>query len=222
MNRVGIPRSLFYYYYGNFWQDFFDSLNIPYVISPISNQDIINRGVEASNDEMCLSLKNYLGHVDYLKDKCDYILVPRISNFKNSNQTCTNFWAAYDIVKNKFQTKLLHYNIDLDKGKTLKKGLYKIGKELGKTKHQIKKAYKYALIKEKRHHGYMTSVLIGLSNIIFKDEENNVEKIILKIDSLNKKSQKTASLANFEKVKRKYGRYTYVLTKDSQNKRAQQ
>ena len=68
----------------------------------------------------------------------------------------------------------------------------------------------------------MTSVLIGLSNIIFKDEENNVEKIILKIDSLNKKSQKTASLANFEKVKRKYGRYTYVLTKDSQNKRAQQ
>ena len=80
----------------------------------------------------------------------------------------------------------------------------------------------YALIREKRHHGYMTSVLIGLSNIIFKDEENNVEKIILKIDSLNKKSQKTASLANFEKVKRKYGRYTYVLTKDSQNKRAQQ
>lgn len=150
MNRVGIPRSLFYYYYGNFWQDFFDSLNIPYVISPISNQDIVNRGVEASNDEMCLSLKNYLGHVDYLKDKCDYILVPRISNFKNSNQTCTNFWAAYDIVKNKFQTKLLHYNIDLDKGKTLKNGLYKIGKELGKTKHQIKKAYKYASIIEKK------------------------------------------------------------------------
>ena len=150
MNRVGIPRSLFYYYYGNFWQDFFDSLNIPYILSPISNQEIVNKGIKIASDEMCLSLKNYLGHIDYLKDKCDYILVPRISNFKNSNQTCTNFWAAYDIVKNKFQNKLLHYNIDLNKGKTLKKGLYKIGKEMGKTKHQIKRAYKYALIKDKK------------------------------------------------------------------------
>ena len=30
---------------------------------------------------MCLSIKNYIGHVDYLKDKCDYILVPRIDNY---------------------------------------------------------------------------------------------------------------------------------------------
>ena len=79
----------------------------------------------------------------------------------------------------------------------------------------------YALVKEYRHHGYMTKTLTGLSNIIFKDEENTVKEIILKIDSLNKNSQRTASLANFEKVKRKYGRYTYILTKDMQKKRAQ-
>ncbi len=79
----------------------------------------------------------------------------------------------------------------------------------------------YALVKEQRHHGYMSKTLIGISNIIFEDEENNVKEIILKIDSLNKNSQRTASLANFEKVKRKYGRYTYILTKDMQMKRAQ-
>ena len=115
MNKVGIPRSLFYYYYSNVWQDFLDYLKIPYVISPETNQDIINRGMKISNDEMCLSLKNYLGHIDYLKDKCDYILVPRISNFKKDNQTCTNFWAAYDIVKNLFDINILHYNIDIEK-----------------------------------------------------------------------------------------------------------
>lgn len=150
MNRVGIPRSLFYYYYGDIWKDFFDSLKIPYIISPKTNQEIIDRGMKIANDEMCLSLKNYLGHIDYLKDKCDYILVPRISNFKNNNQTCTNFWAAYDIVKNLFPVNLLHYNIDLEKGQTLKKGLYKIGKELNKTHHQIRKAYRYAITKEKK------------------------------------------------------------------------
>ena len=91
-----------------------------------------------------------MGHIEYLKDKCDYILVPRISNFKNNNQTCTNFWAVYDIVKNLFENKILNYNIDLEKHQTLKKGLYKIGKELNKNKYQIKKAYKYAYIKEKK------------------------------------------------------------------------
>ena len=150
MNRVGIPRSLFYYYYGDIWKDFFDSLNVPYIISPKTNQDIMNRGINIANDEMCLSLKNYLGHIDYLKDKCDYILVPRVSNFKNSNQTCTNFWAAYDIVHNLFPVNILNYNVDLEKRKTLKKGLYKIGKELNKNKHQIKKAYRYAITKEKK------------------------------------------------------------------------
>lgn len=150
MNRVGIPRSLFYYYYGELWKDFLDSLNIPYVISPKTNKEIMNRGMNIAGDEMCLSLKNYLGHIDFLKDKCDYILIPRISNFKNDNQTCTNFWAIYDIVNNLFQVKILNYNIDLEKRQTLKKGLYKIGKVFKKSKFQIKKAYKYAIIKEKK------------------------------------------------------------------------
>ena len=99
----------------------------------------MNKGLKIADSEMCLSLKNYLGHIDYLKDKCDYILVPRISNFKNDNQTCTNFWAAYDIIKNLFDIKILNYNIDLE-----------IGKTLNKKPFQIKRAYKYAITKEKK------------------------------------------------------------------------
>lgn len=145
MDKVGIPRSLFYYYYGDIWETFLKSLDITYKISPLTNKKIMENGVNIANDEMCLSLKNYLGHVDYLKDKCEYILIPRISNFKISNQTCTNFWAIYDIVNNLFNLKILHYNIDLEKGETLKKGLYKIGQELGKSRHEIAKAYKEAI-----------------------------------------------------------------------------
>lgn len=150
MKTVGIPRSLFYYYYKDLWEDFFNALNISYIVSPKTNNLIMNKGLKIGDSEMCLSLKNYLGHIDYLKDKCDYILVPRISNFKNDNQTCTNFWAAYDIIKNLFDIKILNYNIDLEKGQTLKKGLYKIGKTLNKKPFQIKRAYKYAITKEKK------------------------------------------------------------------------
>ena len=154
MDKVGIPRSLFYYYYGDIWKSFLSSLKIPYIISPKTNKEIMERGIKKAGDEMCLSMKNYLGHVDYLQDKCDLILVPRISNYKRNSQTCTNFLAAYDIVNNIFDKKILSYNIDLEKGDTLKKGLYKIGKELGKEKKEIKKAYKkamyeYKLIKKK-------------------------------------------------------------------------
>ncbi len=145
MDKVGIPRSLFYYYYGDIWKSFLSSLKIPYIISSKTNKEIMERGIKKAGDEMCLSMKNYLGHVDYLQDKCDLILVPRISNYKRNSQTCTNFWAAYDIVNNIFNKKILSYNIDLEKGDTLKKGLYKIGKELGKEKKEIKKAYKKAM-----------------------------------------------------------------------------
>lgn len=147
MDKIGIPRSIFYYYYGDIWKNFFDYLKIPYIISPNTNKEIMRKGIDKANDEMCLALKTYLGHVSYLQDKCDYILVPRIDNFKSNNQTCTNFLAAYDIVKNTFDIKLLNYNINLEKRQTLKKGLFKIGKELGKNKKELTKAYKYAIQK---------------------------------------------------------------------------
>lgn len=145
MDKVGIPRSLFYYYYADIWKSFLENLDIPYMISPESNKDIMDRGLKKSESEMCLAFKNYIGHIDYLKDKCKYILVPRISNFNSSNQTCTNFWASFDIVNNLFENEIISYNIDEENGETLKKGLFKIGKFFGKNKSQIAKAYAMAL-----------------------------------------------------------------------------
>ncbi len=152
MDKVGIPRGIFYYYYGDIWKSFFDYLKIPYIISPSTNKEIMLLGTKYSNDEMCLALKTYLGHVSYLEDKCDYILVPRIDNFGLDNQTCTNFLSAYDIVQNTFNIKTLNYNIDLEKHETLKRGLIKIGKILNKKHSELVKAYKYAMkkYKEKR------------------------------------------------------------------------
>lgn len=152
MDKVGIPRSIFYYYYGDIWKNFFDYLKIPYIISPNTNKEIMDMGLKYSNDEMCLALKTYIGHCAYLKEKCNYLLIPRIDNYGLENQTCTNFLSAYDIINNIFDIKILNYNINLDNNETLKKGLIKIGIELGKTKHESKKAYKYAInkYKEKR------------------------------------------------------------------------
>ena len=144
---IGIPRSLFYYYYGDFWINFFKYLNIDYIISPKTTKEIIDLGSKYSNDEMCLSIKNYIGHVAYLKDNCDYLLIPRIDNYGRDRQTCTNFLAMYDIINNLFDINIINYNINYLNDETLLNGLLELSNILKKTKKQIKNAYKYSIEK---------------------------------------------------------------------------
>ena len=132
MNKItiGIPRSLHYYYYGNLLKKFFENLNCEVIISPKTNKNIMDRGIKCGYDEMCLSLKNYIGHVDYLKDKCDYVVIPRIDNYGLNDQTCTNFLAIYDIINNLFDIKILDYNIDYFHKEDELKGFINLGKKL--------------------------------------------------------------------------------------------
>lgn len=139
--KVGLPRGIFYYYYGDLLKKFFSYLDIEFIISPKSTKDLYEIGNNIANDEMCSALKLYFGHVNYLIDKVDYIIVPRIDNYGLSNQTCTNFLALYDITNNLFDTKILNFNIDYNNSETESKGMLKIGRELGLSDKDIKNAY---------------------------------------------------------------------------------
>lgn len=94
--KIGIPRSLFFYHDGNTLCKFFQNLDFEVVISPKTNRLIFEEGMKYANDEMCMSLKVLIGHVSYLTNRCDYVLIPRIDNYGVSDQTCTNFLALYD------------------------------------------------------------------------------------------------------------------------------
>lgn len=142
--KIGIPRALHYYYYGNLWKNFFENIDCEVIISPATNREIINNGIKYANDEMCLALKIYLGHVAYLKDKCDYVLVPRIDKYDINNQTCTNFLAIYDIINNLMDINLLNYNIDNELGEDELLGLVQIGKYLNVPISDSIKAYNKA------------------------------------------------------------------------------
>ena len=78
---VGIPRAMLYYRYEILWKNFFSALGVKCVISPQTNKEIIKEGTAVSIDEACLSTKIFIGHVKSLIGKCDYILIPRVSNF---------------------------------------------------------------------------------------------------------------------------------------------
>ena len=142
--KIGIPKAFFYFRYGAMWESFFDALGVETLLSPDTNREIIERGTNLAVDESCLSGKIYLGHVAWLMDKCDYVLVPRIGHQGRAGTVCTRFNAVYDLIRNTFRDtslKLLHYNIDT-KDKQLEPLVFvKLGRALGKTRAHSLYAY---------------------------------------------------------------------------------
>lgn len=149
--KIGIPRGLFYYYEGYFLKTFFEKLSFEVVISPPTNRLILDKGMKCSNDEMCLSLKVFLGHVEHLIDKCDYLLIMRIDNYGRFNQTCTNFLGLYDLVSNTFNKPILNLNINQINHETMYNGLKKICHKFHISYHEFKSAYEYSKIKTSKH-----------------------------------------------------------------------
>ena len=109
--KVGIPRAFLYYRYYILWKNFFEMIGCNIVLSPNTDSDIVKVGNSLSVDESCLPSKIYLGHISYLSDKCDYILVPRIYSYGRKKRVCVKFNGIYDVVNNLFSNiKILDYN----------------------------------------------------------------------------------------------------------------
>ncbi len=141
--KVGIPRALLYYKYEKLWTTFFDECGIEYIISPETNKAIINDAANLAIDETCLPTKILLGHINWLKNQCDYIFIPRVE-FVYRAQMCTKFMAQIDLVMNTFRgehLKFLFYNLYKKGPKAEYKAFKKMGKYLGLKKSVYKYAY---------------------------------------------------------------------------------
>lgn len=144
--KIGIPRALLYYKNEKLWTKFFDELGINYIISPETTKETIENGSKYAIDETCLPIKIFLGHIEYLKDKCDYIFLPRIERAQD-RETCLNFRAQYDLVKNAFRDynlNILFYNDMGHKEHKEEKAFKKLCKYLHIKKSIGKYAYKIA------------------------------------------------------------------------------
>ena len=140
--KIGIPKALLYYRYSILWKTFFTNLNCEIITSGDTNKEILELGKKYSIDESCLSSKIYIGHVANLKDKCDYILIPRVENYGKGEKVCVKFNAIYDIVKNLFPNlKILNYNIEKNKNPFTLISFLKLGLKINKNPFKIIKSY---------------------------------------------------------------------------------
>ena len=144
---VGLPRAMLYYRCHTLWKTFFRELGVETVVSAPTDREILEKGTALAIDEACLSLKIYLGHVAALVGKCDYILVPRVSNFGFHRNMCTRFEALPDLVRNVFRNtgiKVLSYNVDVLEKQEEADAFLELGRTLGFSPKEAKKAYKLA------------------------------------------------------------------------------
>ena len=182
--KIGIPRAFLYYRYGVLWKSFFTTLGCKIILSPETTEDIISLGKNNTIDECCLSYKIYIGHVMSLKNKCDYILVPRICDYGKKNKVCTRFNGTYDNIKYLISpTNILQYNIHNTKFKYEFIGFLKMGFIL--SKNPIKIIYSYLKGKKKQ-------------NQYFKTKENE------QINKLHNKNKKILILSHFYNLNDNY------------------
>ena len=100
--RVGFPRALLFYKYSVLWTTFFKELGADIIVSPKTDKKIKDLGVNAAPDEDCYSTKLYFGHVLFLKDKIDYLFIPRLGSDHKLNVGCPKFIALAEVLKSIF------------------------------------------------------------------------------------------------------------------------
>lgn len=182
--KIGIPRAMLYYRYGVLWKNFFESLGCNVVLSPETNQQIIEYGINHTIDECCLSYKIYIGHVIYLSNICDYILISRVCDYGKKDKVCTRLNATFDNIRYLIpESQIINYDIDHTHGKYEFFEFIKMGLKISKNIFKI--IYSYLISKEKQKR----------FNINRANEEKN---------KLQKPNKKILILSHFYNIKDKF------------------
>ena len=97
---VGIPQGLLYYRYFPMWRAFFEALGV--AVRRLAAHDEgarCKRGTELGENELCLPVKVFFGHVAELDGKVDFIFVPRVVSVEKRELTCPKFLGLPDMTQ---------------------------------------------------------------------------------------------------------------------------
>jgi predicted nucleotide-binding protein (sugar kinase/HSP70/actin superfamily) len=157
MKKVGIPRALLYYKFADMWETFFRQLGARVVVSPLTTRKIKEEAVKIAPNEDCYSTKLYFGHVLALKDKVDYIFIPRFGGYRKNYVACPKCIGLAEVLKSIIPDLppilMPHYN--RGKGRDSKLSFlikaFLTGMHLTKNPLKIAKAFFKAIRTHKKH-----------------------------------------------------------------------
>ncbi|HQA57764.1 MAG TPA: acyl-CoA dehydratase activase-related protein [Acetivibrio sp.] len=116
MISIGIPKGLFFFEHSILWEEFFRNLGCKVVVSDDTNKQILDCGVKYCSNETCLPVKVFHGHAYSLKDKVDYVFIPRYTSVDKNEYTCPKFCGLPDmtLLNLKRQIRVLEVKIHID------------------------------------------------------------------------------------------------------------
>ena len=115
--RIGLPQALLYYEFFPLWENFFENLGVEVINSGSTTKEILDLGVRSAISEVCFPVKVFYGHVMSLKDRVDYLFIPRLVCVEKGAYFCPKFLGLPDMVKSSLSPlpSLIEPTIDIRK-----------------------------------------------------------------------------------------------------------
>jgi len=176
--KIGIPRAMMYYEYIPLWKRFFEEIGAEIVLSEHTTKNILNDGVKNCIDEACLPVKIFHGHVMNLKDRVDYLFIPRLTSVAYREYICPKVGGLPDMIKYSISglppiidTEINLRNIAFGKPeRALLKAFERIGGYVTRDKKIIKRAFELGM---DEYRNFQKSLLQGY----LPDEGNSILKV---------------------------------------------
>lgn len=156
--KVGYPQSLLFYKYFPLWETFFTRLGAEVEYSSPTNKKSLTKATVVAENELCLPVKVFFGHVLELKEKVDYLFIPRYVSVEKSAFTCPKFLGLPDLMRSvdKALPPILEPVINLKKGwRAYKQTIEELGSYFTKSKLKIWQAYWQGVKALKRYYRYL-------------------------------------------------------------------
>ena len=148
VKKVGIPRGLFYYKYFPLWKTFLEELGAEIVLSEVTSKKVLDAGSKICIEEACLPIKVYHGHIENLKDRVDYLFIPRFTSISKNEYVCPKFGGLPDMIRHTFKDlpPLIDTEVNLRKSKkNAIKAAYEVGSYFENNRKKVKNAIVKAL-----------------------------------------------------------------------------
>ena len=142
--RIGIPQALLYYEYFPLWKKFLEGLGAEVIISGPTTKEMLDLGIKSAISEICFPVKVFYGHVMSLKDRVDYLFIPRMVCVEKGAYFCPKFLGLPDMVKSSLFSlpPLIEPTIDIRKPTTnYKNSFLAVGKLITNNSKKIYQSF---------------------------------------------------------------------------------
>jgi predicted nucleotide-binding protein (sugar kinase/HSP70/actin superfamily) len=187
--KIGIPRALLFYEYAPLIITFFEELGAEVILSDKTNKNIMHQGTNNSVDEACIPIKLFHGHVLDLKDKVDYILIPRIKSLHKGEHICPKFSGLPEMIRFSIKDlpKIINADFDFIKSQdNLKQTIYDMGKLFSDDETFIWSCFKKAYMKYRHQKKTMLNINSGHKKILILGHPYNLYDTYLNMNTLEK------------------------------------